>query len=175
MRSHSQSTEVRNLRAVLLSGVHANHVTGILADMMGLGKTLSILSLIVATINEAETFRLQAPAREMKNIGIKRNARGTLLVCPKSVLSNWSEQIQAHIYPGKLSMITYHGTNRLQDLDELSRYDIVLTTYGTVATEMNDGMKKKVALASLQWFRVVLDEGRYRPDSFFLEALLTLS
>lgn len=129
---------------------------GILADVMGLGKTLSILSLVAATVEEANKFRTKRPSSDLE--GVERNAKGTLIVCPKSVLSNWSEQIAAHVKPGKLMVYVYHGISREQDLGKLAQYDIVLTSYGTAANEIGDSLKKKRALSSLQWFRIVLDE-----------------
>ncbi|KAL1585425.1 hypothetical protein WHR41_05654 [Cladosporium halotolerans] len=129
---------------------------GILADMMGLGKTLSILSLIAATIDRSRNFEAKRPPNDVE--GVLRNAKGTLIVCPKSVLSNWTEQINTHVLPNTLTYCVYHGPNRTQDLEDLAKYDIILTTYGTVASEFSDSLKKKKALASMNWFRIVLDE-----------------
>lgn len=123
---------------------------GILADMMGLGKTLSILSLIAETKGEARTFAAQnAPGDLMVN------AKATLIVCPKSVMSNWSEQIRAHVKPNALSVYTYHGSNRTDDVEELRQYNVILTTYNTAAAEFT---VKGRPLASVNWFRIVLDE-----------------
>lgn len=131
---------------------------GILADMMGLGKTLSVLSLVASSIDAAQSFKIKQAPRELQDQGVRRNARGTLVICPTSVLQNWQEQFGTHILPGKLKQYTYHGPNRTQDTDELAKYDLVFTTYGTVAAEFSDSLKKKKALASLNWFRIVLDE-----------------
>ncbi|KAK3661152.1 hypothetical protein LTR56_000275 [Elasticomyces elasticus] len=127
---------------------------GILADMMGLGKTLSILSLIAQTKREAEAFGEEDVASSLPE-HIERNAKTTIIICPKSVMSNWFEQIKAHVKGKKLTYYTYHGSNRKQDLDELAQYDIVLTTYGTAA---EDKKGKGKALFAMNWFRVVLDE-----------------
>ncbi|KAM0724220.1 hypothetical protein Q7P37_000102 [Cladosporium fusiforme] len=129
---------------------------GILADDMGLGKTLLILALIAATGDEAKAFANKQLPQDAR--GVVRNVASTLVVCPTSVLSNWTEQVQNHIFPGKLSIYVYHGNNRSQDLHELSKYDIVLTTYDIVAREYSDPHHKRNALALLNWFRIVLDE-----------------
>ena len=131
---------------------------GILADMMGLGKTLSILSLVAATVSDAHAFKIKQPSNELQEKGVRRNAQATLIICPTSVLSNWTEQIAAHVRKGKLSYCVYHGPSRIQDVQQLAKYDVVFTTYGTVASEWSDALKKKKALASLHWFRIVLDE-----------------
>ncbi|KAK0867830.1 hypothetical protein LTS02_003994 [Friedmanniomyces endolithicus] len=125
---------------------------GILADMMGLGKTLSILSLIAHTKREAETFGQAQPPR---SANVERNAKTTVIICPKSVMSNWQEQIKIHVVNKKLTYYNYHGSNRHQDLDELAKYDIILTTYGTTAEDLK---AKGKALFQMNWFRIVLDE-----------------
>ena len=131
---------------------------GILADMMGLGKTLSILSLVAATIPEAHKFKIRQLPQDLLQHGLVRNAKGTLIICPTSVLSNWTEQMGTHVIPGKLAAYVYHGAGRITDVEQLAKFDIVFTTYGTVAAEFSDSLKKRRALASLNWFRIVLDE-----------------
>ncbi|KAI5357744.1 putative helicase, P-loop containing nucleoside triphosphate hydrolase, SNF2-like domain superfamily [Septoria linicola] len=128
---------------------------GILADMMGLGKTLSILALIAETKEAAKTFRRTQP----EDPNLDRNACSTLIICPKSVLSNWQEQIKTHTAEGSLSCYAYHGSNRMQDTSKLSKYDIVLTSYNTAAAEFSDGNGVRKALSRINWWRIVLDEG----------------
>ncbi|TKA24865.1 hypothetical protein B0A50_06594 [Salinomyces thailandicus] len=125
---------------------------GILADMMGLGKTLSILSLVAETRQEASSFLGSQPPAESH---LELNSKATLIVCPKSVMSNWTEQIRTHCNEKKLRSYTYHGSSRTDDLEELASCDIVLTTYNTAASELSGQGKP---LAAINWFRVVLDE-----------------
>lgn len=129
---------------------------GILADVMGLGKTLSILALAADTVNEAKTFGQEDSPEDSDSV--QRNSKATLIICPKSVMSNWTEQIKLHTKPNKINVYSYHGTQRTQDLDELAGYDIVLATYQTASAELGDKTGKRSALSSIQWFRVVLDE-----------------
>jgi SWI/SNF-related matrix-associated actin-dependent regulator of chromatin subfamily A3 len=56
-------------------------------------------------------------------------------VSPLSVLSNWEEQIVVHCVPGTLSTCVYYGSNKTLSADELKNYDVVITTYQTVAGE----------------------------------------
>ena len=126
---------------------------GILADMMGLGKTLSILSLIAHTRDEAKEFCDERPPPDVARA--RRNSRATLIICPKSVMANWDEQLKAHTRSRTSKIYTYHGSNRLQDIDRLADHDIVLTTYNTAAAELGDDTR---ALAAINWFRIVLDE-----------------
>lgn len=153
---------------------------GLLADMMGLGKTLSILSLVVQTLDDASEWtkmtpsvaphhsdqshtkkgrNAQLPACEPTSLVL--NSKATLLVSPLSTISNWEEQIKQHLVPGTLKYYIYHGASRIKDINKLSEYDLVITTYGSVASEFNHRCKKKKGaypLEEINWFRVVLDE-----------------
>ncbi|XP_022743331.1 putative SWI/SNF-related matrix-associated actin-dependent regulator of chromatin subfamily A member 3-like 1 [Durio zibethinus] len=80
--------------------------------------------------------------------------RTTLVVCPPSVFSSWITQLEEHTNPGKLKVYMYYG-ERTREVEELKKYDIVLTTYSTLATEESwlDSPVKK-----MEWWRVILDE-----------------
>jgi SNF2 family DNA or RNA helicase len=131
---------------------------GILADVMGLGKTLSMLSLVAETVTEAHKFKIKQLSQDLQQYGLVRNAKGTLIICPTSVLSNWTEQMRTHVIAGRLTCYVYHGAGRITDVEQLAKFDVVFTTYGTVAAEWSDSLGKRKALASLNWFRIVLDE-----------------
>ncbi|PHH65357.1 hypothetical protein CDD81_2769 [Ophiocordyceps australis] len=152
---------------------------GILADMMGLGKTLSILSLIATTMDAAREWadlepvqRSETP-RQAKSGGnmldhsgvqicrVAQQARTTLIVCPLSTITNWEEQIKQHVQPEHLSVHVYHGSNRIKDPAKLAKFDIIITTYGSVSNELNCRRKGKTGMYPLEemgWFRIVLDE-----------------
>ncbi|KAF2502993.1 hypothetical protein BU16DRAFT_449792 [Lophium mytilinum] len=129
---------------------------GILADEMGLGKTLSILSLIAQSESrqEANQFARQAIDRQNEQQTLVRNCKATLLVCPVSTIANWEDQINTHVAKKILRTYIYHGSGRTQDIDDLAKYDLVLTTYSTIAAEYMRGK----ALEKINWFRIVLDE-----------------
>ncbi|EAA32774.1 hypothetical protein GE21DRAFT_6684 [Neurospora crassa] len=156
---------------------------GILADMMGLGKTLSILSLITKTMDQAAAWSLEAPVQPPKPpekkqpnaaryfevpkpqamglTPVRLNGKATLLVCPLSTVTNWEEQIKQHIKPDTLSYHIYHGPNRVKDVKKLAQYDLVITTYGSISSELNARAKNKAGIYPLEeiaWFRIVLDE-----------------
>lgn len=152
---------------------------GILADMMGLGKTLSILSLIASSFGQAQEWEVQVPrqpsvpdAHTLRNGSVSvqpnpsllpliRNTRATLLICPLSTITNWEEQIKQHMLPGSINFHIYHGSNRIKDPERLASYDLVVTTYGSVSNELSSRSKGKdgiYPLEQLGWFRIVLDE-----------------
>ncbi|KAI1007752.1 hypothetical protein K3495_g480 [Podosphaera aphanis] len=153
---------------------------GILADMMGLGKTLLSLSLVSKTLDiEAQRWAKLQPSvqEESQELTLKRkgkveatklkktplvlNAKTTLLVSPLSTISNWEDQIKQHIKPGSLRYYIYHGSNRLKDPRTLAEYDLVITTYGSVTSEFSHRCKKKAGsypLEEINWFRIILDE-----------------
>ncbi|KAL7784831.1 SNF2 family N-terminal domain-containing protein [Trichoderma ceciliae] len=109
---------------------------GILADDMGLGKTLQIISLILTG-----------------------GPGSTLIVAPVSVMSNWEQQIRRHVKEEhQPSILVYHGARKLAG-QHLLGYNVVITSYGTLAKELDDGGSKTLLGQAKKWRRVVLDEG----------------
>ncbi|WP_422755164.1 SNF2-related protein [Micromonospora sp. WMMD708] len=106
---------------------------GVLADDMGLGKTVQLLALLA---------------------GDPPDAGPTLLVCPMSLVGNWQREA-ARFTPG-LRVHVHHGADRARDdtFDQVVHAaDLVLTTYAVAARDA-------VALASVGWHRVVVDEAQ---------------
>ncbi|KAF4430540.1 SNF2 family domain-containing protein [Fusarium austroafricanum] len=118
---------------------------GILSDEMGLGKTLSTLALICWHLD----------MRDMGHSQISYNA--TLIVVPKSILIGWERQIESHIGPGGIRIMTYHGPARQEQIAKLATYDVVLTTYEVLRQDFTMRQERHT-LYSHKWYRVVLDE-----------------
>jgi SWI/SNF-related matrix-associated actin-dependent regulator of chromatin subfamily A3 len=84
-----------------------------------------------------------------------------LPVVPLSVISNWEKQIEEHCVRGAISCCTYYGATRDMTTQQLSQYDVVITTYQTVtgeydvsATTVGPSKKKKRverALFDVKW------------------------
>ncbi len=120
---------------------------GMLADAMGLGKTLSMISLLATDW-----------PRRANEIG------PTLLVVPPSLLRTWEGELRRHTHPNTLRYWKYHGPKRSNDTTVMLAHDIVLTTYDVVALEwrcLDNGQKP---LYSRSWHRIVLDEGESDPQ-----------
>jgi hypothetical protein len=138
----------------------------LLADEMGLGKTIEGLSLIVANPS-------QNPARKT-----------TLIVAPVALMRQWEKEIERHIKPAhRLTVYTYHRGGKKADFSVLREYDIVLTTFNTLAheqkridsrkeSEANDRERREPAFTRQAkdklgllgdeciWYRVILDEAQ---------------
>lgn len=94
---------------------------GCLADDMGLGKTVQVLALL--------EWRRQLRAR---NRG-KNKKHPSLVVVPKSLVFNWCQEAQR--FAPKLKILNHTGT-RLTPGEHFDRYDVVLTTYGTLRRDV---------------------------------------
>ncbi|GMH29415.1 hypothetical protein Nepgr_031258 [Nepenthes gracilis] len=82
------------------------------------------------------------------------DSKTTLIVCPLSVFSTWVAQLCEHTRPGSLKVYMYYG-ERTQDADELKKFDIVLTTYSTLA---NEESRPESPVKKIVWWRIILDE-----------------
>ncbi|KAH6856125.1 SNF2 family N-terminal domain-containing protein [Chaetomium sp. MPI-CAGE-AT-0009] len=128
---------------------------GIIADGMGLGKTLTMVASIVATLPYAEEFATGGLA----NGDIKTHltpVKATLVVVPSVLLlDGWIDEITKHVIPGTLECYRYHGPNRRLPSSGAIPYHVVISTYGTVAA---DFVRGGGVLGCFRWYRLVLDE-----------------
>jgi SNF2 family DNA or RNA helicase len=107
---------------------------GILADEMGLGKTLQIISLL----SDAG--------------GGKESVTPTLIVAPGSLLENWKREFTK--FAPALRILKHHGVYRTGRAQQLTSYDVVVTSYDTIVRD--GGM-----FGMIEWPLVVLDEAQY--------------
>ncbi|KAJ8129489.1 hypothetical protein O1611_g4142 [Lasiodiplodia mahajangana] len=130
---------------------------GIDADVMGLGKTLTMLSAIVCTLPEASDFA--DPSKEVRK---PHKCQATLvIVSSHQLIEVWRSEVEKHFKEGTLRIGIFHGSSRAKTELELANDDIVLTTYHTlVADQKSSGLLQRI-----EWFRVVLDEAHWIRNS----------
>lgn len=111
---------------------------------MGLGKTLTVLALILATREDPrpnfDKATLIGPFRHFWECPF---ADGPL-VAPLSVISNWSTQVDEHVTAAAdVKVHVYHGAGRSVSSAYLKKCDIVITTYQCVTGDMPGASKTK--------------------------------
>ncbi|KAI5955663.1 RAD16 [Candida jiufengensis] len=124
---------------------------GILADEMGMGKTIQTIGLF-----------MDDPTK-----------KPNLVVGPTVALMQWKNEIEKHT-DGKLKVLLFHGGNRVNKVKELEGYDVILTSYAVLESsfrKQNYGFKRKgnmvkekSALHNTEFYRVVLDEAHNIKD-----------
>lgn len=79
--------------------------SGILADDMGLGKTYTMICFVLKSAERSENLD-DSEECEQKYRG------GTLVVCPASLINQWSGEVQKRVKRGYLEVEVHHGTKR---------------------------------------------------------------
>ena len=111
----------------------------------------------------------------------KVKSGATLIVSPSSISFQWIEEIQKHVKHKDIKMLFYKGSKEMGYMQArtLASYDIVVTTYETLAAETNyvdlphsnssEGRrfrnpKRYMAMPSpivcIEWWRICLDEAQ---------------
>ena len=103
----------------------------ILGDEMGLGKTMQVIAIML----------------ERKSIG----KVPMLVVAPVSLLMNWKKECSK--FAPSLNVCIHHGASRTGDYRDLQNYDVVVTAYSTVVSDV-------YMLNMIPWSLVALDEAQ---------------
>ncbi len=109
------------------------HFGGCLADDMGLGKTVQLLALLQDRIRH------------------RKEKLPSLIVVPKSLMFNWTQEIER--FTPELKSVEYAGLERHALRESLAKQDIVLTTYGTLRRDISE-------LKDIPFDYAVLDEAQ---------------
>ncbi|CAI5955142.1 unnamed protein product [Closterium sp. NIES-64] len=137
---------------------------GILADEMGMGKTIQAISLIVtsrhlqshapavtpvlpqplppSTAAAPADVAAQATAGGPGSSGggaseaERRAVKATLVICPLIAVLQWRQEIARFTRPDSVKVLVYHGPKRAISVKDLEEYDVVLTTFSIVEAEM---------------------------------------
>lgn len=160
---------------------------GILADEQGLGKTLTMIAVMVKNVPQLaykNGVRMLDDRPITEEDHIHRKTKGvswrTLVVCPLSLMHQWRQEIVTNMRKDRIpSVYIYHGQKRDRCARVLRRYDVVITTYTTLAHEypkvlkdlQENQLRKKQNLKLLtkkpgplfrvKWRRAVLDEAHF--------------
>lgn len=132
---------------------------GMLCDAMGLGKTIQIAALILASKEEDDDEGEVCVVNPHTSI---LPLKTTLVVAPMSLLYQWEDEIKTKT---SLTHRVYYkeNGNGLIDATSFPTVDVVITTYGTLQGELHATKKKQgvnSGLLSYDWYRVVLDEAQ---------------
>ncbi|KAJ7477236.1 SNF2 family N-terminal domain-containing protein [Mycena galericulata] len=116
---------------------------GMLADEMGMGKTIQVIALFVSD-----------------------NVKPNLVIAPTVAIMQWKNEIAAHT--DGLQVLIWHGSGRESNPGELEKYDVVLTTYAVLEScfrkqelgfkRKGHLVKEKSPLHRARWNRIILDE-----------------
>jgi SNF2 family DNA or RNA helicase len=137
---------------------------GILADSMGLGKTVQTLACMVGNPPSATD--------------IARNRKTTLIVVPSAVVGQWMEEIRTHVLESTFPRILHYKASFKIPIAYLQDSDIILTSYTEVMRQFpypdqesrdrisgmgckkwwKEARQKMGDLHKVTWYRVVLDE-----------------
>ncbi len=142
-----------------------------LADDMGLGKTLQTLALIeYLSIKSKNASAPNTGAEQLSIFEEKQDALNfqSLIIMPTSLLYNWQNEINRFL-PGK-KVLLYSGFEREQKWSRISKYDIILSSYGVVRNDYEKLEKYKFNL-------IILDESQNikNPGSKIYQAIETLN
>uniref|UniRef100_A0A0N4ZFL3 Helicase ATP-binding domain-containing protein n=1 Tax=Parastrongyloides trichosuri TaxID=131310 RepID=A0A0N4ZFL3_PARTI len=123
--------------------------SGILADDMGLGKSLSILALVLHQKDndfvdfDKKRFMDRNVAHLTNTFFSYVESRATLIVVPGIVLKQWQDEIKKHIKKSSLKYKVYdpRHTKTQCEIEDLLNIDIVFTTYDIVKAEYRKLLK----------------------------------
>jgi non-specific serine/threonine protein kinase len=99
---------------------------------MGLGKTVQALSFIQHFYDQYGELK-------------------ALVVCPTTLIYNWENEIRK--FTPTLEYHIHHGPQRLRNADELAKHHVIITTYGTLRSDIKTFLQ-------INFDYVVLDESQ---------------
>lgn len=127
----------QRLGVAWLAYLHQHRLGGVLADEMGLGKTLQALALLAALGEQQVEVKMAKPA---------------LVVAPASLVENWRRE--AARFAPHFKVFVHHGSSRLDGSAAAVGYDLILTSYATLANDRG-------LFANTEWRCVIADEAQH--------------
>ncbi|KAM3239437.1 DNA repair protein RAD5B [Capsicum annuum] len=132
---------------------------GILADAMGLGKTVMTIALILANLGrgspddqdivmeDADETECATKRISYTDTEVSRKVKGGTLI----------DELEAHSKPDSVSVFVHYGGDRSNDPRVIADQDVVLTTYGVLTATYKANNENSI-FHNVDWYRVVLDE-----------------
>ncbi|KAK9368205.1 SNF2 family N-terminal domain-containing protein [Lipomyces kononenkoae] len=124
---------------------------GILADEMGMGKTIQTIALLLS----------------------EPRGKPNLVVVPTVAIMQWRSEIASNT-AGKLTTTIFHGATRVEDPKKLKSFDVIITSYSVLESVFRkehagfrrvDGVyKSRSPLHAIKYHRVILDEAHNIKD-----------
>ena len=104
----------------------------LLADQMGLGKTIQAIAVMTYFKDEW--------------------GQPSLIVCPNTLMENWRREL--YKFSPELTTLVHSGSMRNPLPSNLNNYDVIITSYGTLDQD-------RYMLNDIEWGFVILDEAQY--------------
>jgi DNA repair protein RAD16 len=109
---------------------------GILADEMGMGKTIQAISLVLTARHLRPPDQRASSSSSLPSLGPSMRQVGcTLVVCPVVAVIQWAQEIERHTVKGSVRHLIYHGPRRADHKFDFDSYDFVITTYSTIEAD----------------------------------------
>ncbi|MBI3235204.1 MAG: ATP-dependent helicase, partial [Bacteroidetes bacterium] len=162
----------------------ANSFGGILADDMGLGKTIQTLcllqkekensSIVPKNIKVIEESKEQGQLNifedkleVMRDVEHTQPNKTSLLIVPTSLVYNWKNE--ATKFAPEINILIHGGTHRIRDIQYLTKFDLVITTYGILRSDAD-------LFKEYEFNYIILDESQAakNPTSVTAKSLLKL-
>ena len=115
---------------------------GILADDMGLGKKIQMLSIIAGYVGE------------------KQERRASIVICPSSLTLNWQNEAKKFTNELKTLVIKGNALERKEQISKIKDFDIIITSY--------DLLKRDIEIYREQKYKfryAIADEAQYLKNS----------
>jgi SNF2 family DNA or RNA helicase len=103
-----------------------------LADDMGLGKTIQIIAFLLIQKQ-------------------KHPEQQSLIIVPTSLMFNWLDEFSR--FAPSLKIASHYGNTKLNSKEEIQGFDVVLTTYGTLLSDLH-------FLKNITFNYIILDESQ---------------
>ncbi len=155
--------------------MHDHKFGACLADDMGLGKTIQILAFlqyvseqpkdekkpriqeIGNAVHDNNLVQLDLFGQVVSNDVVEADAAIELskpvhlVIVPTSLIYNWHSEVRKFT---ELSIYVHTGFNRIKDISKvLSRYDIIISSYGTIRNDIE-------MFSKIQFDTIILDESQ---------------